>query len=225
MAMTYDNFKSFVYDFVWRQNDTDLANNMDNIIRMANAELNRKLDIQAREKAAILTPNNENPDLPDDFYQLISLSNLQPERQRKGGEMRLTSKSHIYDLRERTNSMYIEPVYYVTRGENLGGFLYLVGPFSASNPGSFNLTYREGVPDYQTTDSSWLEDNYLDLYLYTILKHVGVFLREEERINFYANLMQDALVSALDEDKRKVQFGGSPLNMKPVRHVPRTRRP
>lgn len=224
MAMNYADFKSYVYDFVWRQNDTDLANNMDNIIRMANAELNRKLDIQAREAASLLTPNSENPDLPSDFDQLIHLVNNQPERQRGHSEMQLTTKAHIYQLRARTDSQYIEPYYYVARNEGEGGFLYLVGPFSVDNPGDFNLTYRTKVPDYATTDSSWLEEHYLDLYVYTILKHVGSFLREDERMQQYTALMNDALVSALDEDKRKVQFGGSPIHMKPTRYVPRRRR-
>lgn len=223
MAQTYSQFKDYILDFLWRQNDTDLSNNLDKIIRMADAELNRKLNIQKREVSTTIAPEQEDYLLPSDFYQMISLSNLQPERQRQRSEMRATTKQQISDLRARTDSQYIEPYYYVQRSDS-GRVLYLVGPYSATNPGSFDLTYRTAVPDYETDDSSWVEEEYLDLYVYTVAKHVSVFLREEERIQFFSNLMNDALISALDEDKRMVQFGGSPLNMKPHRHVPRTRR-
>ena len=137
--------------------------------------------------------------------------------------MKATSLNMIYEMRQAGDSAYVEPFYYVQRAAS-ANTLYLVGPFSASNPGDFELQYRTSVPDFQTDDASWLEADYLDLYVYTVFKHCAIFLREDERIQQYAVLMTDALESALDEDKRKVQFGGSPLHMEPHHHVPRTRR-
>jgi len=223
MAQTFSEFKTYLTDMLWRQNDTDLSNNLNNLIRMANHELNRKLTIQKREVAATITPETEDYTLDAEFYQMMSLTNRQPARQRKKGEMRLTTLSTIYQLREAGDSAYIEPYYYPQRGET-ANTLYLVGPFSASNPGELDIQYRTTIPDYETEDSSWVEDEYLDLYVYTVFKHCAMFLREDERMMQYAGYMQDALDSALDEDLRQVRFGGSPLDMKPHRYVPRTRR-
>ena len=223
MAQTYSEFKAFVADYIWRQNDTDLANNLDNIIRMANSELNRKLDIQRREVSTTIAPETEDFVLPADFYQILSLTDKSPSSSvSKTNPFHATSKSQIEQYRAYSNSLYTLPYYYTQRRAD-GATLYLVGPFSSENPGSFDLTYRTAVPDYLAENTSWVEDEYLDLYLYTILKHVGIFLREDERVASYAGLMLDALESALVEDKHKVRFGGSPLQMKPARPVPRRR--
>jgi len=225
MAQTYSEFKTYLTSFVWRNNDDDLANDLDNIIKMANAELNRTLTLQRRELSIAIAPETEDYALPSDFYQMISLSHTAPARQRNRGEMRNVSKSTIAELRAATAtaSAYVEPYYYVQRRAD-GATLFLIGPFSAGNPGSFDLTYRTSIPDYKTEDASWVEDEYLDLYLYTVLKHVGMYLREDERYELYSTYANDALASALDEDLRSVKFGGSPLEMKPTRYIPRTKR-
>jgi len=223
MAQTYSEFKTYLIDMLWRTNDTVLANNLDKLIRMADAELNRKLDIQRREVSALIAPETEDYSLPADFYQMISLTNRQPSRQVGAGPMMSSTLTMIYQMRDQTDSTFIAPYYTVERGATTNT-LYLIGPFSADNPGSLSLQYRTTVPDFATTDASWLEADYLDLYVYAVFKHCAIFLREDARIQQYAALMQDALDSATDEDKRKVQFGGSPLHMASHRAVPQTRR-
>lgn len=221
--MDYSTFKSFLTTHLWKTNDTVLSNNLDNLILMANAELNRELNIQRREVTTTIAPEQEDFSLPSDFYQIMSLSNQEPTRQTRSGEFQNTTLQHIYDLRARTDSDYIEPYYYVQRAKD-ANTLYLVGPFSSSNPGSLMLQYRTAIPDYATTDSSWVADDYLDLYTYTVLSHCAPFLREDERVALWAQYKTAALASALDEDKRQVRFGGSPLHMKPHRAVPVTKR-
>jgi len=190
---------------------------------MADNELNRKLNIQRRQVSATIAPETEDFSLPSDFYQMVSLTNLQPERQRRNGEMQSSTFTLIQGMREAGDSQYIEPYYYAERAAS-ANTLYLVGPFSAADPGSFAIQYRTTVPDFEGTDSSWLEADYLDLYVYAVFKHCAIFLREDERVATYNGYLTDAIESALDEDRREVQFGGSPLHMQPHRHVPRSRR-
>lgn len=220
MPMTYAEFKTYLSTFLWRDNDTVLSNNLDKLIRMADAELNRKLNIQRREVTVSITVTGEDHSLPSDFYQVISLSNLDTARQRKFGSMAASTFQHIMELREATNSTYIEPFYYAQRAAS-ANTLFLVGPFSVTSSSTMQLQYRTAVPDYSTDDASWIEADYLDLYVYTVLFHAAVFTREEESIAFYKQLKDDAMLEALDEDARHVRFGGSPLHMKPTRHVPR----
>lgn len=221
--MNYAAFKTYLRDTLWRPNDTEFANNLDNIIRMAHAELNRKLTIQKREVTATIAPTAEDHALPADFYQMISLTNMQPERQSRSGDMKATTLSTIMEYRATAGSAFILPFYYV-QSAAAAKTLYLIGPFSVENPGSLSLSYRTGVPDFAVEDSSWLEEEYLDLYVYTVFKHAAIFLREDERVQTYNGYMADALTSAIDDDLRNVRFGGSPLYMKPHRPVPVTRR-
>lgn len=221
MGQTYSEFKTYVTTYLWRQNDTVLMNNLDKIIRMAHAEINRKLNIQRREVNITINPTSQDYSLPTDFYQVISLVNAGISRL-NDGEMQSTTKAYIEQLRAK-NTSRVAPYYYAQRASD-ANTLFLVGPFSISDPGDLRLQYRTKVPDFETDDTSWLEEDYLDLYLYTVLKHCGIFSREDERIQFYAALAETALQEALTEDNHEVRFGGSPLHMQPHRVVPRTRR-
>tara|TARA_R110000851_G_scaffold325604_1_gene493719 strand:- start:32426 stop:33100 length:675 start_codon:yes stop_codon:yes gene_type:complete len=221
MAMTYTEFKTFLVDTLWRQNDTDLSNNLDKFITIAENELSRSLTIQQREAAVVIAPTTQDYTLPADFKQIMSVSNMNTALQIGTGPMMATTLSNIITTREATNSSYVSPMYYAKRGSSTST-LYLSGPFSVANPGMFNLQYRAGVPDFAADDASWLEDEYLDLYMYTVFKHVAIFLREDERMQTYAAYAQAALDLAIDEDLRQVRFGGSSLEMKPSRTIPRT---
>jgi len=224
MSQTYAQFKTYLATFLWRDGDTEFEANLDNLIKMADAELSRRLNIQRRNGSITIAPESETHSLPTDVQQLISVSNLQLTRQSSRiNEMSLTSYSTILELRASTNSTHIAPYYYFERRDGVAPKLELVGPFSASNPGSMGVLYRTAIPDYSSEDASWVEDSYLDLYTYAVMKHAAVFSREEERIQFYVGLMEEALNTALQEDKHEVQFGGSPLYMKPHRPVPRRR--
>jgi len=77
-----------------------------------------------------------------------------------------------------------------------------------------------GVPDYETADASWMQSEYGGLYLNTILKHCAMFVREDDRVQNYAALAQEAFNVADQEDKQRRQFGGSPLKMQPHHQVP-----
>tara|TARA_R110002095_G_scaffold110116_1_gene96377 strand:+ start:11504 stop:12178 length:675 start_codon:yes stop_codon:yes gene_type:complete len=223
MAQTYSEFKTYLTSMLWRQNDVDLANNLDKLIRMADSELNRKLDIQRREVTTTIAPEVEDFVLPSDFYQMVSLSNQQPTRQSRQGVMENSTFSNIQNTRIATSSTYIEPIYYAERSA-AANTLYLVGPFSATDAGSFVIQYRAAVPDFEADDASWLEADFLDLYVYAVFKHCAIFLREDDRLQTYNALMGDALESTAYEDKHLLRFGGSPLRMQPHHYVPQTRR-
>ena len=221
--MNYAGFKTFLTDTLWRQNDIDLSNNIDTYITLAENELNRTLTIQQREVGVLIAPETEDYVLPTDFRQVISLANMQPERQMGDGPMMNTTMNNIMKTRADSGSTAIAPLYYAQRA-SAGNTLYLSGPFSADCAGSLMLQYRSGIPDFATDDASWLADDYLDLYMYTVFKHVAVFLREDERLQTYAAYAKAALDDILDEDLRQVRFGGSPLTMQNARQAPVTRR-
>jgi hypothetical protein len=61
------------------------------------------------------------------------------------------------------------------------------------------LDYHREIPDYKAVDASWVEDEYFDLYLYTVCKHAAPYLREDVRLPTWLGLQVDALDSANEE--------------------------
>jgi hypothetical protein len=214
--MNYAAFKTFLATFLWKQNDTDLVANLDSLITMANAELNTRLNIQRRETTLAIAPTTQDYALPTDFRSMVSLNNNSAVDKR---QFRNTTASDIYSMRVDSPDQVL-PFYSVAQGAS-GKLLRLVAPFSVSAAGSMVLVYRANVPDFAVTDTSWVADDYLDLYTYTVLSHTAPFLREDERVQLWLQMKTDALVAADDEDKRQIAFGGSPLQMRPHHAVPR----
>lgn len=215
--MDYAQFKTFLSTFLWKQNDVDLANNLDSLIRMADGELNRTLDVQRRQKTVLIEPETQDFVLPADFRHMVSLSNLD-ETAPSGFSS--TTLVDLYKKRRQSRGAHLMPFYAVDQGDGADKILRLVGPFSVTTPGALMLTYRANVPDFQALDSSWVEADFLDLYTYTILSHTAPFLREDERLSVWMEMKALAITAALEEDRHHVVHGGSPLRMQPHRAVP-----
>lgn len=214
--MDYATFKTFLGTFLWKQNDIDLTNNLDSLIRMADGELNRVLDVQRRQKTLVIAPETADYELPADFRHMVSLSNLDDAAE---SAFSATTLVDIYRKRRQYQGN-LGPFYAVDQGDGAQKILRLVGNFSASAPGELILIYRANVPDFQSLDSSWLESDFLDLYTYTILSHTAPFLREDERLPVWMEMKAAAIASALEEDRHSVVHGGTPLRMQPHRKVP-----
>jgi hypothetical protein len=214
--MNYTQFKSFLATFLWKQNDTDLIAKLDSLILMANAELNSKLDLQRRETTLLATVENVDYNLPADYRNMVSVNYLDGNY---AGGLTNTTALDIYKKRAVSRNASFVPLYCVDQGAT-SKVLRLVGPYSVATPGSFVILYRANVPDFAATDASWLETDYLDLYVYTILSHTAPFLREDERLTVWMELKNTAIDAAIQDDKARNVFGGSPMRMQPHRQVP-----
>ncbi|NKB39448.1 MAG: hypothetical protein GKR86_00050 [Ilumatobacter sp.] len=199
--MTYQEFKDYLATFLWKENDQALVNNLDSLIVMADAELNRKLDITRREALFSVSHVGDAIDLPADFFHLTDVS-LQGQ-----GCFNMT-KNQFNNLKA---SFQGSPNY---RAFHLQGRqILLPQEYTADNPGAYDITYRTKLPDYKTTDTSWMADDYLDCYVYTILKHTAPFLREDERVGLWTQLSGECVMSVIDDDKFNKRYAGGPLNM------------
>ena len=234
MAKTYAQFKSYLSTFLWRTNDTVLSNNLDDLIRMADAEIDRRLNIEARKVSLQLNPQGE--DVASDTYgfsdikTIMSVSNNSEANTNLEYQFKQVPEGYIYAKRVETDSVSVLPYFAAsnvfTSGDTTDPELYLrfVAPWSASDPGDIQLVYQAKIPDYETDDYSWVEDQYFDYYVYTVLSHCAPFVQEDERVDMWFKLKEKALTDILDHDRREVAFGGSPLNMRPHHRVPYTRR-
>jgi hypothetical protein len=225
MAMSYADYKTFVQASLWRTNDTVLSSNLDTIIKLAEYELRSKThDWNRRQKTVSIAPETQDFDLTTNVSDLETVLSVTNNNQ-SGYYSRDVTKTftvvtpaRIYEIRARHPDQYL-PYYAV---DNDGGtrFVRFAAPFSASDPGDLELVYRVSVPDYAASGASWLEDEYGDLFLYTILKHAAVFVRDDERLQIYGGLQQDAFNMADEDDKHSKAFSGSPLYMRPHHRVP-----
>lgn len=226
---TYQQFKDFVALSLWKQNDAELVNNLDNLIRIANNELSRELrDMLRSEVTIVINPTTEDFDLSvasglKTVVGLVRNGTAGLFKPVEIPEMRQTTITDLYSRRANRIFGYAhsghDNVYAIEQNGN-NKTLLLNGDFSVENPGDFTLIYRRDVPDYATEDASWVEDEHQDLYLYTIYYHCAVFLREDERIQMYSGLKQAALTSVDEDDKHNQALGGEPLQMRPHRVVP-----
>ena len=221
MGQTYTQFKTYVTTSLWRENDTVLAANLDTLIQQANDELDILTRTwQRRNAVAVIAPTSQDYDLtanvPDFQAAQAVIINSGSGR---GNTMTLTTLADLYGKRANVSGG-VYPYYNVDR--QAGTFLLrLVAPdLSVSNPADMTLAYRIGIPNYAVADISWLEDEYLNLYLNTVLKHCALFLREDERLNLYAGLQKEAFGIADEDDKHNLAFGGSPMQMRPHHYAP-----
>ena len=214
--MNYAAFKSYLATFLWKQNDTDLIANLDSLILMANAELNRVLDIQRRDVTLAFAPDSQDHPLPSDFRHVVSLNSLDVNAH---GGFSQTTELDIHRQRAATQSGALLGIYAVSQGAN-AKTLRMVAPFTVTTPGSMLIVYRANVPNYATTDLSWLADDFLDLYTYVVLSHTAPFLREDERVSLWDKYKNEAIATAIQEDRHGVKFGGSPLLMQSPHAIP-----
>lgn len=184
--MDYAGFKNHLTAFLWKPNDAVLSANLDNLIGMANAVLNRDLKTQERQASAQLTLDSLEVDLPADYFSIRSVEcddTTLPIR-----DFSYVQPSEITSLRRQGRTSSWQPYYSI-----VGTQLVVCGPIAS--PTTVTVQYTAAVPDYQTADASWVADNYLDLYTYATLMHAALFIREDERVSLWTEMYSRALES------------------------------
>lgn len=89
----------------------------------------------------------------------------------------------------------------------------LAASSQSSSTKNLVIHYTRKIPDFQATDTSWLADEQLDLLTYATLYNTAAFLREDERIQTWQVLYQEALQSEI-EDSEFYRKRGVPDQMK-----------
>lgn len=199
--MNYATFKAYLARFVWRNGDTVFEGDLDNMIDMAHARLNRDLRIQRMIVVASADLTADVISLPTDYLEMRTITSDSPP-----APMQYVTP---YE-RERiklANASSFQPIYTIT-----GQYISFVGPMSAADnpPRSVILTYYSKIPDFAATNTSWLADDYLDLYTYAVLRHTPAYLKEDERIALWKNEYDETLASVINSEIGR-KYAGSPL--------------
>jgi len=193
--LTYADFKAFLTTFLWRDGDTVLIANLDSLIKMADAELNRVFKVEDRTITADAQATDTILTTPLDYREMRNLS--------MAGIGPLTYLSPLEFAREEAMAAgQFRPVFTVSNN-----LIRLIGPYSISAPVDVSMVYYANLPDFKATDASWMADNYLDVYAYCALKHAAPFLREDDRLQVWMGAYGAALQSALDENANRKNTG------------------
>ena len=199
--MNYAAFKAYLARFVWRNGDTVFEADLDNMVDMAHARLNRDLRIQRMVVVASTSLTSDMVALPTDYLEMRTITS----------DSRPAPMQYVSPFeRERIkliNASTFQPIYTIT-----GDYLFLVGPMSPTDSPARSaiLTYYSKIPDFATTDTSWLADDYLDLYTYAVLRHTPAYLKDDERVTLWKNEYDETLASVISAEAGR-RYAGSPL--------------
>lgn len=201
--MNYLQFKTYLANFLWRPNDANLIANLDTLVLMATSELRRRLLVKDRELVATISATANPFPAPSGFTHMIELRyNGIPLKRVESYQ----ATDFTFDYYAGTTSPTVGDYYYV--GNQL---IYFQGQASVEVPVSFSMRYRSGLPALSgDIDTSWLIDDYIDLYIYAVLKHTAPYLREDERVALWTSLYENALQSANEEAAHEITRGGTP---------------
>jgi hypothetical protein len=202
--MTYLQFIDYIMVHLWKQGDQIVYDNLPTIIQTAEAELNRRLKVEDRMMRAEVPVTAGEASIPADCRSIRKVINSQ------GGMEYLIP--HDYAEKEATSSLGGKEYTVVNNKILMAGTketkLKLWYASYWFNFSAVDYSNPELIPEYGP-----LKD-YLDLYLYCVLKHAAPFLREDDRISLWAALYDEAMQYAEEENDHERKYVGSPLKMK-----------
>ena len=209
MSMSYDDFKTYLATFLWKDSDTVLLANLDNLIRMGNNKMNRKLRSLYKETVVeVPITDAREYDLPSNYGKIQTVACTNDVI---GGVWDYVDTRRLEEIRYATKQRQWAQVYSAS-----GNKLLLSGP--ASGTINLRIYYDITVPlvDGATpaTDNWWFSE-FLDLYTYAVLYHAAPFLREDERVPMWKDMYNDA-VNEVEEDfhinRKRGQYDALPLS-------------
>jgi len=199
--VTYAEFKEYIARFVWRDGDTPFEAELDNLIKMGEARLNRDLRIQRMSRTQTATIQSESVALPPDYQEARTVtSSTRP------APLQYITPHELERLRAAKPNRFLG-VYTIA-----GGFMRFAGASEAEGR-EVVLTYYAKIPDFKNLDESWLADEYLDLYTYAVLRHTASYLRDDDRVALWQNEYAETLMSVMDDEVKR-RFAGSPLTVR-----------
>lgn len=203
--MDYDEFKAFLVTYLWKDGDQVLIDNLDRLIEMGHASL--RVDLRLRDQLELRTES-----LTTDTTALSPFHYVRNLSSETDGEFKWVEPTQLTELRAAFPNK-VTPVYSI-----FNNLIQLSGPFAdlqaAGEPYSVSISGYTDIPDFAQVgiETSFMADNYLDLYVYAVLQHAAGFLREDERVAQWKQLYNEGVQRVTNND---MMFGqrGKPRSM------------
>lgn len=192
--MTRTEFEAFLVRLVWRTGDTVLESDVEYLIRMGEARLNRDLMTVDRLVRTTVSGTAGVFALPADCHRIRSVSSD------------LSSSYHVVttsDLDAMAAKDVTWPPAYARIADEVRT--------NDTEDKDYVVTYWATLPDYNDVDGeTWVQTMHFDLYLHACLMQAAPYLREDDRLPIWQALYAEELESAMRDDANRT-YGGSPL--------------
>ena len=200
---TFTEIKEAVAEYLVRETDVSLQGRLNDLVRLCEVRLNRKLRLEAQSASVAISFVNGRATLPTGYREAralylstnpkIALEYLTP-----------------FQLRER---------YPFNHAANAGHYTIegneLVLPDNSSGSHDGTLLYYAEFPSLSDSNpTNWLVENAPDVYLYGTLIEAKPYLEDYENLATWVAMYETAINDLEDEDK-KSKRSGSPLVMRP----------
>jgi hypothetical protein len=189
--MTYDEYVTYLLSFLWREGDTALAADVEMHVKSAEARLNRDLKIQRMQSSATtFTMTAPDMTLPTDVRRLNNVIDSDT-----GRELLYCTPTEMAKLRA------LEPTEVQPRYTLVGRTMRVAGNVDDVDASLvLLLDYHANVPDFKAADTSWVVDEYFDLWHAAVLIHTTSQQKSDERSARFEAMYNSALESVILED-------------------------
>jgi hypothetical protein len=201
--MTITNFGTLKTAIADTLNRDDLTSAIPTFVRLAQAQLNRKIRSHRQITRGSLTIDAQFEALPADWLETIRIT-------MDANPIRVLTQISMDDLtryRTATDNSTDAPVYFSHNGTDIELFP------TPSTSYTGQITYYAKIAALSADgDTNWLLTNHPDVYLYGALVHTAPYLKDDARIAVWAGLLAQAM-NEIEEESNAARFG-SPLRMR-----------
>jgi hypothetical protein len=199
---TFNELKADIADFL---NRDDLDTVIPKFIKLAEADMNRKLRHWRMERRSNATVDTRYTSLPQDFIDAVRLQITSP-----GGVQRLEliSNSELMDKRA-VSDIAGKPRFYVINDGTIEMYP------TPDQDYTLEMVYISSLPDLETNSTNWLLTYHPDCYLYGALLHSAPYLQEDPRTQTWAALYKNTVDGInLEDDKAKTSGAGHRMRIR-----------
>jgi hypothetical protein len=196
MALSnYTELKASIADTL---NRDDLTNQIPDFIALGETQLNRDVRHWRMEDRVVAQVNAQYTSLPTNFIEPIRITLPETDSH----IMELVSPMEISKLREEGSNTTGRPKNYAL----IDGAFEVYPTPDTTYP--MELVYYETIPDLATNNTNWVLTYFPNAILYGALMHSAPFLQEDERVQVWNALYQQA-VSAINLEGERARAAGS----------------
>lgn len=191
---TYAGLQTSVNDFL---NRSDLLSSIPDFIRLAEAQMNRRMRCSQMISATTLVVSTASTALPADFNGMVAFELPTGT----GGPLRYVRPEELRAQKQTNYASTGTPLMWSIIGTNLETAPAPSGSLTCT------LAYYQRIPALTTSaTANWLLTRHPDVYLYGTLLQTAPYLKDDARLEAWGTLYEKALADIITDDGR-TSFG------------------
>jgi hypothetical protein len=178
--MSLDSYGNLQVEVATWLRRADLVPEIPTFITLAEAQFNRKLrSARMITRVAAFAISAQTMALPSDFVSMKSVRLVSPAR-----SLRWVSDTKMDELLDTTEYTAGSPSHYTIEGANIRFSPVPATAYTAA------LVYYASLPPLSTNTTNWLLQSHPDAYLYGALLQSAPYLRADERLPMWAEMLR-----------------------------------